>query len=62
MGCEKGLKYVYVCVGGLVGYLRPSAIMWAWNSAVRLMMDPRGQDKMTRFDEFIAKLHSATEM
>ena len=62
MGCEKGLKDVYVCVGGLVGYLRPSAIMWAWNSAVRLMMDPRGQDKMTRFDEFIAKLHSATEM
>ena len=59
---EWNLNDVYVCVGGLVGYLRPSAIMWAWNTAVRLMMDPPGQDKITWFDDFIAQLHSATEM
>ena len=56
-GCEQGLNDVYVCVGGLVGHLPTSTIMWAWNTAVSLMMDPVGQEKTWRFDAFIATLH-----
>jgi hypothetical protein len=60
--CVEDLKDVYACLGGLVGYLRrPSVIMSAWNSAVRLMMNPPGHDKTMRFNKFIAQLLSATE-
>ena len=56
IGNEHVLDHVYLCVGGLVGYLHPSAIVWTWNTAVGLMMDTK-PDKMTRLNAFIEKLH-----